>query len=80
MKQSSSPAHIDKYEVQNNSLAATDSNFKAACEAAKLKPTGAQASKYRRKIGLAYLFQQHRKNNKMATVEAFLIDHTVKNS
>jgi len=41
--------------VTNKDYAKTNSTFIRACEAACIKPTARQASKYRRKIGLAYI-------------------------
>jgi len=40
--------------VTNQEFAKTNSKFKAACEAAGIEPTQRQASKWRRKVGLAY--------------------------
>lgn len=37
-----------------NAMFTTEPSFIAACEAAKVKPTTAQASKYRRGFGAAY--------------------------
>lgn len=41
--------------VDNKTFAATDQMFRQHCKAAGIKPTGAQASKYRRKLGIAYM-------------------------
>ena len=38
----------------NTEFASNDGIFKKACEMAKIPPTGRQASKFRRKTGLAY--------------------------
>lgn len=40
--------------MTNASFAATNEEFRNACEQAGIKPTARQASKYRRKLGLAY--------------------------
>lgn len=43
-----------KKYVTNREFAGTDTQFKSACESEKIKPTKRQASKYRRKEGIAY--------------------------
>ena len=43
-----------KKRVDNRAFAATDKQFQHACEKANVSPTKRQASKYRRKVGLAY--------------------------
>jgi len=40
--------------VSNREFAESNKNFISACEKAGIKPTQRQASKYRRKVGLAY--------------------------
>ena len=43
-----------KQRVPNRTYAENDKAFIAACKRANVNPTKRQASKYRRKIGLAY--------------------------
>lgn len=40
--------------MTHNEFAAINPEFRAACDEAGIKPTAAQASKYRRGFGLAY--------------------------
>lgn len=41
-------------KMNNNEFSANVKTFKASCEKAGIKPTKRQASKWRRKTGLAY--------------------------
>jgi len=40
--------------LPNREFAVKDGSFRSACERAGVSPTKRQASKYRRKVGLAY--------------------------
>jgi len=44
----------EKKRVDNRAFAETDKQFQRSCEKAGVSPTKRQASKYRRKVGLAY--------------------------
>ena len=72
-QKSRSPEHVEKYEVQNNVFAATNEEFKKACSASGAAPTATQASKYRRKKGLAYGYKTYLKSHENDTVGDFLI-------
>lgn len=50
-----SPGHKHKYEITNEKFAKENMEFQSACDKAGVKPTARQASKWRNKIGLAYL-------------------------
>jgi hypothetical protein len=52
--------------MTNESFAATNEEFKAACESAEIKPTGRQASKFRRHRGLAWEAHRALTNEKKA--------------
>lgn len=47
--------YAPKKGISNEQFAKQDENFKAACEAVGVAPSGRQASKYRNKQGKAYL-------------------------
>jgi hypothetical protein len=58
--------------VTNREYTKENEEFKQACSAAGLEPTLAQASKFRRKLGLAYKFRDYLKQNPLTTVSEFL--------
>lgn len=51
-----------KVRITNKKFAAEDETFKNACDKAGIEPTMRQASKYRRKKGLAIRFKNKSKN------------------
>jgi hypothetical protein len=55
----------------NRKFAEENEQFKAACEKAEIPPTAAQASKWRRGMGLAALFKNSTKSK-----QEFLNDHS----
>jgi len=48
-------------EITNEAFANNDRVFRKACELAGIQPTKRQASKYKNKKGLAYLFKDKAK-------------------
>lgn len=45
--------------MTNREFASQDKTFKDACEGAKCDPTSRQASKFRNKKGMAYLYKNN---------------------
>jgi len=50
----SSPGHRHKFEIHNEQFAKENQEFQTACQAAGVKPTARQASKFRNKKGRAF--------------------------